>query len=450
MATAFSLSYSADSGAGIHAGRYAGGRLSGAIDLADAIASGGLVTVPSALSGGVALADVTTGGGLDGYVVPTWMPAARTWAAIPSTVTLASLDITGDSNYMYPTSDWIGQGMANGAFAWTTHVWDEDTKTWYCPILGGHTSYGGNEPYKVSLAVASTSWQRIRLPSGAKPGPDLVTKDGQEANGTMLLSNGKLRAHHTYHNARKVPGVGLVICRATGAWFYPAGSDTRRAWVIDTTTGEATERANWHSMTQMGNGEGSFDYDPVRDCLWALGCATSTMVQITNLQAATWTVTKRGAYDNWLKTCGALRYIPGADKLAIYPSVGGSGLGIIDPATNTAVYPSVSGSFSAGYVAPDVGGSQPGVGFEWCVSLGCFLIWNNSSNTTQISTLTPSNSADLSQPWVRGVLTVSNANAVTPPVTSADGVFGRMTYSPGWHAVLLHVASNQPFYAFKL
>lgn len=384
--------------------------------------------------------------------MPAWLTAmaARTWAAVPSSVTLASLDITGSSAYMYPASDWIGQGQAAGAFAWTTHSWDEATKTWYCGMLGGHTSYGGNEPYKVALNAASTAWQRIRLPSGAKPGANLVTKDGQEANGTFLYSDGRLRAHHSYHNHRVVPGVGLVVCRATAAWFAPAGSDTRRAWVIDATTGEATERANWHSFTQMGNGEGSCDYDPVRDCLWAMGCATSTMVQITSLSAGTWTVTKRGAWDNWLKTSGAIRCIPGADRIAMYPSVGGSGLAIFNPATYTAVYPTLTGSFSAGFVAPDASGQQPGCGFEWCASLGCFLLWNNSSNTTQISTLTPSNASDLSQPWARGTLSVSGSNAVTPPATSVDGVFGRATYSAGFGAFLLHVGSNQPIYAFKL
>lgn len=383
---------------------------------------------------------------------PAWLTAmtARTWAAVPSSVTLASLDITGDPAYMYPASDWIGQGMASGAFAWTTHSWDEATKTWYCGILGGHTSYGGNEPYKVALNAASTTWQRIRLPSGAKPGPDIVTRDGLEANGTMLYSDGRLRAHHSYHNHRVVPGVGLVVCRATAAWVNPAGSDTRRAWSIDASTGEATERANWHAMTQMGNGEGSFDYDPVRGCLWAMGCATSTLVQITNLSAATWTVTKRGVWDNWLKTCGALRYIPGADKIVLFPAVGGAGLCVIDPTTYTGVYPTLSGSFSAGYVAPDASAQQPGSGFEWCATLGCLLLWNNSSSTTQISTLTPSNAADLSQPWVRGTLAVGSSNSVTPPITSIDGIFGRFTYSPGWGAVLLHVASTQPIYAFKL
>lgn len=398
---------------------------------------------------------VTAGGVVYGGVnssLPAWLTTmtARTWAAIPSAVTLASLDITGNSTFMYPTSDWIGRGMASGAFAWTGYSWDEASKTWYAGMLGGHSDYGGNEPYKVSISASSTAWQRIRLPSGAKPGPDLITKDGLEASGTMLYSDGRLRAHHSYHNHRYVPGIGLVICRATGAWFSPGGSDTRRAWTINTSTGEATERANWIGVTGMGNGEGAFDHDPTRNCLWSMGSATSTLVQITNLAAATWAIAKRGALDNWLKPSGAMRYIFGADRLALYPSFGGAGLAIINPATFAVAYPALTGAFSAGFIAPDAAVNQPGCGMEWCASLGCLLLWNNTSNTTQISTLTPSNQADLSQPWARGVLSVSGSNAVTPPVVLSDGIFGRFTYSPGLGVALLHSRPSQPIYAFKL
>ena len=263
----------------------------------------------------------------------------------------------------------------------------------------------------------------------------------------MLYSDGRLRAHHSYHTSRIVPGVGLVICRATAAWFVPGGSDTRRAWVIDQTTGEITERCNWNSFTQMGNGEGAVDYDSTRDCLWSLGCATSTWVQITSLASATWTATKRGVWDNWLKTSGVIRYVASADRIAMFPTNFGSGFGVFDPSTYTAVYPTLTGSFSLGFVAPDGSVQQPGCGMEWCAALGGFLLWNNSSLTTEISTLTPSNPADWSQPWARGVLSVAAGNSVTPPATIASGVFGRMTYSPGLGAILLHVQPTQPIYA---
>lgn len=403
---------------------------------------------------GLVVADGAMGyiGPMKGVAVstPAWRGsmAARTWAAIPSTATLASLDVTGNPSITPPGADWVARGQASGGHAWTGYAWDDDTQTWYAGMLGGHSDYGGNEPYRVSVNVASTAWQRLRLPSGALPGPALTARDGGEANGTGLYSDGRLRAHHSYHNHRWVPGVGLVICRATGMFYNPAGSDTKRIWTIDTETGEATERCNYTGFTGMGNGEGSVDFDPVRNCLWTIGSATSTLVQVHGLAAPTWTAVKRGTTDNWLKPSGAMRYVPGADVLAMFPTYGGSGLGIRDLTTYAVSYPTITGAFSAGFVPPDGSGNQPGCGMEWCVELGCFLLWNNTSITTEISTLTPSDANDLTAPWVRGVLSVSGSNAVTPPAAPADGVFSRMTYSAALGCVLLQVGANQPIYAF--
>lgn len=383
--------------------------------------------------------------------LPAWRQAmpVNTWAAVPSSTTLASLDVTGNPSITPVGADWVGRGMAAGAFAWTGYSWNDETQTWYAGMLGGHSDYGGNEPYKVDISSNSTVWQRLRLPSGALPGASLVARDGNEANGTGLYSDGRLRAHHSYHNHRYVPDVGLVVCRMTGLYYSPGGSDTRKIWTIDTTTGEATERCNYHAFTQMGNGEGSVDYDPVRKCLWTIGSATSTLVQVTGLSAPTWTAAKRGTYDNWLKPSGVMRYIPGMDVLAMFPTFSGSGFGIRNLKTFSVSYPTLTGSFSAGFIPPDGSGNQPGCGMEWSVELGCFLLWNNTSSTTEISTLTPSNMQDPTQPWVRGKLTVSGSNIISPPAAPADGVFSRMTYSPRLGCVLLHVGTDQNIYAFS-
>jgi hypothetical protein len=64
VATAVSISYSAASGAGIHAGRYPGGRLSGAVALGDVAPGGGLGAAAATLSGGVSLDDVAPAGSM--------------------------------------------------------------------------------------------------------------------------------------------------------------------------------------------------------------------------------------------------------------------------------------------------------------------------------------------------------------------------------------------------
>lgn len=64
MATSVSLSYSAASGAGIHAGRYPGGRLAGAVALGDVVPGGGLGPEAATLSGNVTLGDVAPAGSM--------------------------------------------------------------------------------------------------------------------------------------------------------------------------------------------------------------------------------------------------------------------------------------------------------------------------------------------------------------------------------------------------
>lgn len=65
MATSVSISYSAASGAGIHAGRYPGGHVSGAFVLDQTLPGGGLsVGALSSLTGAVQLSDVSPAGGL--------------------------------------------------------------------------------------------------------------------------------------------------------------------------------------------------------------------------------------------------------------------------------------------------------------------------------------------------------------------------------------------------
>lgn len=377
-------------------------------------------------------------------VIPSWRTAmaVNTWAEIPSTTTITSIAPFTNTSLRPPGADWIGNGTP---FAWTGFSWDDTTLTWYAGMLGGHTDYGGNEPYKVSLATESTVWEMIRLPSGAVGGPALTARDGNETDGTGLYSDGRLRAHHTYGNHRFVPGVGLVVCRSTGH-FYSGTGDTKRIWTIDTTTGEATERCNYTAYTQMGGGEASVDYDPVRDCLWSMGSSTSTLLQITDLASATWTATKRGIWDNHMYGSGCLRYVPNADAIALFPTPGGSGFGVINPTTYAKTFPTLSGSFSSGLVTT---AAVVVFGMEWCSDLGCFLLWNNTSSTTQISTLTPSNPTDATQPWVKGVLTVGGSNTVTPPAAPAgDGVGSRFTYSESLGCVLLQTAANSPIYAY--
>lgn len=387
--------------------------------------------------------------------LPSWSSSqtARTWKAIPQTTTLASLDVTTNPSIVPPTADWIGSGMAAGLFAWSSHRWDDTNRVFTIGPAGGHGDYGGNDVFKSNINE-SGDWTRVRLPSGALPGPTLIGIDGNESTG--LYSDGRQRAQHTYHNHRFVPGYGELIVRST-AHFRTGTGDVKKAWSIDSETGESLLRCDFSSITLLGNGEGSFDYDSKRNCLWHVGSATSKWIKFTNLSSRTWTATDMSSApglprDGYLPASGAIRYVASADRIATFPSFVGLGtgrLGIMDPNTLTFITPTVSGSFSSGFIPPDTA-QQPGCMFEWNETLGCFLLWNNTSALTEVSTLTPSNPSDWSQPWTRGILSISGSNAVSPVAANNSGVFGRATYSKTLNSVLVHSTTTTPIYAFKL
>lgn len=111
MATAVSLSYSAASGAGIHAGRYPGGRLSGAPVLGD-VAPGGSLGAASILGGNVTLADIAPTGTLGTAI--TWdANLGITAVALPSSVTSAGFTLlaSGDRALDFYGSFTQHQGM---------------------------------------------------------------------------------------------------------------------------------------------------------------------------------------------------------------------------------------------------------------------------------------------------------------------------------------------------
>lgn len=384
---------------------------------------------------------------------PAWLTAmtSRTWASVPQATTLQSLDVTANTAIVPAASDWIGSGLI-GSFAWSQHRWDDLNRRFTFGPAGGHTDYGGNDVFR-AVIDESADWVRTRLPSGALPGPSLTGNDGNESTG--LYSDGRQRAQHTYHNHRFIKGYGEVIVRST-AHFRAGTGDVKKVWTVDSETGESLQRCDFSSITLQGNGEGSFDYDSARNCLWHVGSSTSKWVKFTDLGSKTWTATDMSTApglprDNYLPSAGAIRYVASADRIATFPSYVGLGtgrLGVMNPNTLTFITPTVTGSFSAGFVAPDMSGNQPTCMFEWCESLGCFLLWNNTSNLSEISTLTPTVAADWSQPWTRGVLSVDGSNATNP--TSAPSSGSRAMYSAALNAVLVHVSTSTPFMAFKL
>lgn len=384
---------------------------------------------------------------------PAWRRAmaANTWAEIPTTNTLSQLDPVALG--LVPVgSNAFGNGtMTGNGYAWTGGVWDDEGQTFWIPTLGGHSDWGGNEPHKIDLSADTPTFVKLRLPSGAVGMPDVDRNAASPySNKECVFEDGRIRPGHSYNNHVYVPGVGPIITRISGA-FYDGTNSTagvmhpgvRVARLIDS-AGESSVFCDFNSVTDQGTGDvddGAAEFDPTRGAagtIWTVGSGTSRIVKI---DVATRTATGYGSSDNWIPSGGNMKYVPGLDVLAFFDYGGALKILRIDTGATTPVTPAVSGSFSAGF-----GWSVfEGAGVDWSPKLGCFLLWNNATSRTEISTLTPSNPADPSAAWVRGTLTVSVANTVTPPAVGSAGAtpFGRVRYSQKLGGLLIVGAMTQ-------
>lgn len=371
----------------------------------------------------------------------------NTWAIIPAANTLADIDPGGNPAITPPGADHVARGMTQGLLSWTGGVWDDDTGTFWIPLGGGHTDYGGNEPYRIRLGDENPSWVMVRNPTGAL-GNTGITRDGREATG--LYFDGRLRAVHSYNNQTFVPGLGPVVSRLAGCFYAASTSPANaRAYRIDS-AGEAHLICDYATVNNsnplISSHDGACTYDPTRGArgtLWSLGNASSPLVQI---DLASGTAMARGARDNHLASCDALHYIPGMDALAginrgllkIWPLAQGS---------YAPVMPTLSGSFSGGLEISNL----VGFGSCWAPELRQLCLYENGGADGdargEISTLTPT--AGAAAPWVRGVLKVSPANTVIPPpFGSGGGLFGRFGYSSRLRGFYLIMGTSHLPYFF--
>lgn len=361
-------------------------------------------------------------------VYPTWRQGMTpfTWKTIPTTNTLSAIDPTTNPAITPPGADFVGRGMTLGLLSWTGGVWDDQTGTFWIPIGGGHTDYGGNEPYRIQINSNSPSWVMVRNPTGAV-GNTGVTRDGLEETGVYF--DGRIRAAHSYNNQTFVPGLGPVISRSAGVFYAPGGGDSvgnNKAYWLNS-AGEANLIVDHAAVTAaslaLSQSDGVCAYDPTRGAqgtIWTMGHGDAVMVRI---DIAAQTAVAVGPRDNHFVTSDAMHYIPSMDVLA------GITRGVlkiwrIDQGNFTPVTPTLSGSYSSGLDLTYFSG----FGSCWVPELNCLALFENKlNNRIEISTLTPTGTA--SDPWVRGVLNVDVSNVVVPPALGGDGLFGRFGYS---------------------
>jgi hypothetical protein len=118
----------------------------------------------------------------------------------------------------------------------------------------------------------------------------------------------------------------------------------------------------------------------------------------------------------------AILHIPTIDMyLHLSPYLGTLYAKKINPVTGASTdLGAVSGSFASGIDFSTMPGAS------WSPELGKVLLWNQSSNKAQISTLTPSVDGLV---WTAGTLTVSGSNTETGMASAGNGTFGLFGYS---------------------
>jgi hypothetical protein len=349
---------------------------------------------------------------------PAWRQgmAANTWKTVSTSQLTdvdpeknAAINPNGVSN-----APWHGtNGQQAHIGAWGSTVWDEPNRRIWTPIGGGHGNYGGNEPYMMDLSAGSPVWVMKRNPSGAI-GNLINFNDGQESSG--VYSDGRPRSTHVYNNIAFVPGVGPMIVRIGSA--YPNSGGSNKVWKVDQSTGETTLVFDLSSLgVNVGGSVGSACYDPSRNRVYSIGSGSGVRPAyvVPQAGAGAWAggVLAGSVYvsDSYQR----LVYLPAPyDRLLALHGFSTPSISLIHPDTGAQTEINITGSYASGFDSATGAG-----GMVWAPRLGKLLLYGQTSNAAQISTLTPT---DINN-WVAGALTVSGSNTLVPPVS----IYGNAT-----------------------
>lgn len=455
------LRYNVGTGQPIHGGRFPGGRLSGAVTLAAAIAAGTLGVQESALAGNVLLDPAVAAGTLEGHVWPTWRAAIApfTWGIATSS---KLEDLQAGLNLITPAgADWRTRGMTAGIMsAWVGTVWDESLLEARLINGGGHTDYGGNEGYGCAFGANSPSMRMLWAPSGALPGPAITTV-GDGLDFTACYSDGRLRASHTYAHVIHIPGradglgKGDYLTRMSSVHYSGNGNirQIRRANPDGTNDLVLDYTAFTGAGAVSGSGAGMNCWDPDTDggVLWITNKSTDAgLFKVTPTASGPWdcqlidqhTITPYFG-DQIVYAGGPLRSVVAVSRGDV-AGVWRVGAG----ATNQQV-PTVTGARSAGFA---IRSSVDGFGACWCPDYGprgAVAVYQQTSLTTEITVIEPT-SDNTSLPWARTVIPVDPGNTVVPPVSPADGLMTRFWYSSRLKGFFAWFSTTQPVYFFAI
>lgn len=444
MATALPIALSAPSGATLYAGRYGAG-LFGGLTLDDLSPSGALTSNEADLAGTILLDALAPTGSLRG--TPSWRAAMtpNTWAIVPISTTLASIDPALDPT-LNPNSSssapWRGSGGQSKALdAWGSYVpsmTPGDARIWLT-CGGGHGDYAGNEHYELDLWAEAPAWVMRRRPSSNSIDGLITLADGQESTG--LYSDGRIRSTHIYQTQVHVPGRGIFMSDNTACYYTAGGGPQKAFWITE--DGEHSVACDYSALPVTGD-HGAVCHDTTRDVLWFTRAATLT--QIARYDPNTNAVTAHGSTNSWAGGGSRLIYVAELDLVVNLTS---ALFYLFNPGTfawNRST--STTGTRPAWLI-----GNLGNCGSAWVPALGCIVLWNNSSSTASLATLTPGANA-WSDPWLWGEIAPNAANAVTPPARPGTGgvenILGKFGYLPALNGFYLQTQFSSALHFYAL
>lgn len=332
-----------------------------------------------------------------------------------------------------------------------------DARIWTGPG-GGHLDGRANHQCVANLMAESPLWALLSKPSGSLPGGAITYDDGNDAN-AVYLADGRIRGNHNYQNIIHIPGTTKMFMSVVCAMYSSTATGPNKSFYFDTETGAQSNAVDYTSLASVSasnSGENSGTcYDPTRNCVWHIRTTGSTKMVRLNLSDGT--CAEYGTLNGWVGGSSRLEYIPGLDVILNLTNIsGGSGYLIFDPVSGSwgpRVPAAITGSPSAGlYLGANPAGYGGG---RWVDKLGGVAVWNNDTNTTEISLLKPTGP----YAWSWSVVPVSGSNTVTPParIGSPGGVgsglsnpLRRFDYSPALDGFIWWRSSSDQMYFFAL
>jgi hypothetical protein len=382
--------------------------------------------------------------------------AVNTWGTIPAgpKARLSNVDAEANSavNQNFPvnsptlyagTAVWNQGGGDTSRImsTWCGAAFDAAAGKLHIPLGQGHATNGkGNAGYWCDYNLASPEWKLVSLPSGSK-GMELagnVFCGTVVQEGSGVYSDNRIRASETYNFWIYWPNKGPVLAAQVG--IACGGGPSREWWptFFNPSTyvhrfGQAPSVVSGYS----GGSGGAAAYDPTRNAMWRRRNGTtgiellniteqwSNVGPVLGLNGSVSLTCLNPTHDLLLLGNGI------ADRVGPTVQTVPGGWCVLDCMTGTPYYPRF---LLNGVVAPANGtlpnGLVPGTCQPvWVPELGAALAWDNSSNTTQITKLTPGANPKVDD-WTISFLPVNTSNNVVPTVAQGRGTYGRFFVWP--------------------